>query len=181
MSWNGSDTLSYTFDGTPITTWTGDLSTSFLAGSDFANYGFTAATGGLSNLQMVRATGIEATLDTGDVVNIQSVAENTTFVETLTSPDPATFTITGGDDAALFDIVGSNLVFKTAPDYETDPHSYQVEVSAFDGVNTTAKTITVNVTDVNDNAPVIITNATQSVAESTTFNEGNAATTSLRH
>ena len=105
----------------------------------------------------------------------QTVAENTTFVAALTSTDadtvgtnPATFSITGGTDAALFDIVGGNLVFKTAPDYETDPHSYQVEVSAFDGVNTTAKTITVNVTDVNDNAPVIMTAATQTVAENTT-------------
>jgi len=39
------------------------------------------------------------------------------------------------------------------PNYETDPHSYQVQVSANDGTNTTAKTITVNLTDVNDNAP----------------------------
>ena len=59
-------------------------------------------------------------------------------------------------------------MFKTAPDYETDPHSYQVEVSAFDGVNTTAKTITVNLTDVNE-APtaVALANATASISENT--------------
>ena len=85
----------------------------------------------------------------------QTLAENTTFVAALTSTDvdavginPATFSITGGADAALFDIVDGNLVFKTAPDYETDPHSYQVEVSAFDGTNTTTELITVNVTNV---------------------------------
>ena len=85
----------------------------------------------------------------------QTVAENTTFVAALTSTDvdavginPAQFSITGGTDAALFDIVEGNLVFKAAPDYETDPHSYQVEASAFDGTNTTTELITVNVTNV---------------------------------
>jgi len=79
------------------------------------------------------------------------------------------FSISGGADAAKFDIVGGNLVFKTAPNYETDPHSYQVQVSANDGSNTTAKTITVNLTEVNDNAPVITTAATQTVAENSTL------------
>ena len=105
----------------------------------------------------------------------QKVPENTTFVAALTSTDadtvgtnPATFSITGGTNAALFDIVGGNLVFKTAPDYETDPHSYQVEVSANDGVNTTAELITVNPTDVNE-APTAsaLANATASLAENT--------------
>ena len=53
------------------------------------------------------------------------------------------FTITGGVDAALFDIVGGNLVFKAAKDYEAHAHSYVVQVTAFDGANNTAKTITV--------------------------------------
>jgi YVTN family beta-propeller protein len=92
----------------------------------------------------------------------QSVAENSTFVAALTSTDadivgvnPAIFTITGGADADLFAIVGGNLVFKTAPDYETDPHSYQLEVTASDGINMTTKTITVGLADGNDNGPVI--------------------------
>ena len=37
-------------------------------------------------------------------------------------------------------------MFRNAPNYETDPHSYVVQVSAFDGVNTTIKTLTVNLT-----------------------------------
>ena len=94
----------------------------------------------------------------------QSVAENSTVVAGLTSTDadsvgtnPATFSITGGTDAVLFEIVGSNLQFKAAPDYETDKHSYEVEVTADDGSNTTAGTITVTVTDVNE-APTVETN-----------------------
>ena len=71
-------------------------------------------------------------------------------------------------------------MFKTAPDYETDPHSYQVEVSAFDGVNTTAKTITVNLTDVNE-APtaVALANATASIFENTSTASTSRWRTSL--
>src|SRR5262249_44530252 len=105
-----------------------------------------------------------------------SVAENTTFVAALTSTDadtvginPATFSITGGADETRITSFTGNLVFKAAHDFETEPHSYQVRVSAFDGVNATAKTITVNLTDANDNAPVITTTATESAAENTTF------------
>ena len=106
----------------------------------------------------------------------QSVAENETFVAALTSTDadtvgtnPASFSITGGADQALFGISGGNLVFNVPRDYETQDHSYQVEVTANDGSNATSKIITVNLTDKNDNAPVITTGATQSVAENETF------------
>ncbi len=105
----------------------------------------------------------------------QSVAEGTTQVAVLVSTDadtvgtnPATFSITGGADMGLFQIAGSNLLFNSAKDYEIDAHQYVVEVTAFDGVNSTARTITVTLTDVNDNAPVISTSASQSVAEGMT-------------
>ena len=101
-----------------------------------------------------------------------SVAEGQVIVAALTSTDqdtvgtnPATFTISGGADAGLFDIVSGNLVFKAAHDYETDPHSYEIIVTADDGVNQTSKIISVGLTDVNDNAPVITTNVNVSVAE----------------
>lgn len=106
----------------------------------------------------------------------QTVAENATVVAALTSTDadtvgtiPATFSITGGVDAALFDILGDNLVFKAGRDYETQSHTYAVEVTANDGSNTSAKTINVSLTDENDNAPVITTPATLSVSENATF------------
>jgi len=95
-------------------------------------------------------------------------ALNSTDADTV-GTNPATFSITGGADAARFDIIGGNLVFKTAPDYETAPHSFGVEVTASDGINISAKTITVDLSDINDNAPVIKTGATQTVVENTTF------------
>ena len=51
------------------------------------------------------------------------VDENQTIVQTLTATDPesdpVTFSITGGSDAALFSLAGSDqLVFDSAPDFE---------------------------------------------------------------
>ena len=96
-----------------------------------------------------------------------SVAENSTAVLMLASSDadttgtnPATFTVTGGADGGLFDVVGNTLVFNTAPDFEANGsdagnNTYVVEVTANDGVNSTVQTVTVSVTDVNE-APTAV-------------------------
>ncbi|MBD2750002.1 right-handed parallel beta-helix repeat-containing protein, partial [Microvirga sp. BT688] len=86
--------------------------------------------------------------------NVHAVAENQMLVAVLAATDadagstPATFSLSGGADADLFRIDGGNLVFKTAPDYEAGKTSYQVEVSVSDGLYTTKKMITVNLTNV---------------------------------
>ena len=108
----------------------------------------------------------------------QSVDENTTSVVTLASTDgdagsSVSYSIIGGDDQGLFSLSGANLSFTSAPDFEnpTDNdtnNDYIVEVQATDGVNTSNLTITVSVTDQNDNAPVFSTSTTQSVDENTT-------------
>ena len=59
------------------------------------------------------------------------------------------------------------LSFKTAADYETRT-SYEATVTASDGTNTTTQSVTVNVTDVNDNSPVFTSDATFSAAENQT-------------
>jgi serralysin len=119
-----------------------------------------------------------------------AVAENTTLVASLASTDadtvgtkPATFSITGGADAAKFNIVGGNLVFAAAPDFEKPGdadanNSYIVQVSAFDGVNTTNKIITANVTDVLENgAPVISSNGGGDTAAISIVENSSAVTT----
>ncbi|MDO8412386.1 MAG: S8 family serine peptidase [Gallionellaceae bacterium] len=110
----------------------------------------------------------------------QSVNENAAFSVALTSTDadmvgtnPATFTITGGTDQALFSIVAGNLTmaaknFEVPTDADTN-NTYVAQVTANDGVNNTIKTITVTVNDQNDNAPVITTAAAQSVNENAAF------------
>jgi hypothetical protein len=55
--------LSYSFDGKQAGTLQGDLASQYFAGSESAYFGFTAATGGLSNLQQVELNGLDATLE----------------------------------------------------------------------------------------------------------------------
>ncbi|WP_147148374.1 beta strand repeat-containing protein [Reyranella soli] len=111
----------------------------------------------------------------------QTVAENVTLVTALSAPDAdandtVTYSITGGADMALFDIVGGNLVFKSAPDYEAGQTSFAVEVTASDGAHPVAQAFTVNLVDQNDNAPVWLTSSTQAVAENTTLVTALSAT-----
>lgn len=86
-----------------------------------------------------------------------SIAENSalnTVVGTLSSSDPEgkTLTYTLTDDSGKFKLVQDGSQWKLAVngtlDYETGPRTYSVKVGAFDGVNTTEKTFTINVTDV---------------------------------
>src|SRR5207244_8420561 len=66
-----------------------------------------------------------------------------------------------------------NLVFRTALDYDSEAHSYHVEVTVSDGVPTTPQTITLSLPDALPISPVITTNgggatAAVSVAENST-------------
>lgn len=119
----------------------------------------------------------------GDAATI-SVAENTTAVTTVTSTDPdagatKTFSISGGADAALFNIDAATgvLTFKSAPNFEAPADAgannvYDVVVKVSDGTNSDTQAIAITVTNVNE-APVIGSNgggdtAAISVAENTT-------------
>lgn len=102
-----------------------------------------------------------------DVVAL-SIPENTTAVTTVHAHDidspTITYAIQGGDDANLFQIdAGSGvLTFKNAPDFENKldanhDNTYQVIVTASDGVAMDSQTINVAVTDVIESvAPPIV-------------------------
>ena len=108
-----------------------------------------------------------------------SVAENTTAVLTVTAidddDDELTYSITAGADSVRFSIDPSDgdLTFKTAPDFEApgsadNSNAYEVIVTVSDGTNNITQTITVTVTDENDNSPMIKSLNTARVAENTT-------------
>ena len=113
--------------------------------------------------------------------NTARVAENTTTVLNVTATDTddndddLTYSISGGIDSARFSLDQDTqaLAFKTAPDFEAprsadNDNVYEVIVTASDGTNNTAQTITVTVTNVNDNDPMLAPTAIKSVAENTT-------------
>ncbi|SDB57090.1 6-phosphogluconolactonase, cycloisomerase 2 family, partial [Bauldia litoralis] len=87
-----------------------------------------------------------------------TIAENGAAVATVAkvnAGDPVAFAITGGADAALFQVDASTgaVSFIDAPDFEMPAdadgdNSYEVEVSADDGALVETKTLTVTVTDV---------------------------------
>lgn len=89
-------------------------------------------------------------------------AENGTGVAYLASAEsspglPLAYSITGGVDAALFDIGASTgeVTFKAAPDYE-DPddfdgdNNYEIIITVSDGVNSNSKAVTITVTNVTE-------------------------------
>jgi hypothetical protein len=88
-----------------------------------------------------------------------SAAENQTSVGTVSASDAEGDSLTyslSGTDASSFSINSSSgvITFDSAPDYETKS-SYSVMVNVSDGTNTTTQAVTISVTNVNDNAPVI--------------------------
>ncbi|PNJ97659.1 hypothetical protein CEP14_02050 [Cylindrospermopsis raciborskii C04] len=112
-----------------------------------------------------------------------STSENTTAVGTITpatdpdAGDVLSYTL-GGADASKFDFNPTTRVlsFKTAPNFESPgsaagTNTYTLVVTATDSKNAIAtQNITVNVTDVDDTAPVVNANQTFSYAEGKTAN-----------
>ena len=78
--------------------------------------------------------------------------------------------ITGGNTNNAFAINNSTGELSVADasqlDYETTPTSYNLTITVSDGANTSsAETVTINVNDINDNAPVITASQSFSVDE----------------
>jgi len=77
LSWNGV-TLTYAVDGVQIGTLTQDIVADYLAGSQYAYLGLTAATGGQSELTQVRIDRLDATAEDGSALSFSSVIEPNT-------------------------------------------------------------------------------------------------------
>src|SRR5207248_604685 len=111
----------------------------------------------------------------------QSVNENAAFSVARSSAHTdalhahsATVTITGGADKALFSIDGTGHLTMTAKDFENPAdadhnNTYVVHLTLHSFPTRRSSDLTVTVGDVNDNAPVITTAATQSVNENAAF------------
>jgi Ca2+-binding RTX toxin-like protein/carbon monoxide dehydrogenase subunit G len=127
-------------------------------------------------------------VDSGTTASI-SIAENATTAATITAPEPdagstLTHSIIGGADAARFTVKSSSgaLSFVPAPDYEKQPDAggnnvYDVTVQISDGALTDTQAIAVTVNNVNDNAPVITSNAAGTTASVNIVENATAVTT----
>jgi hypothetical protein len=97
-----------------------------------------------------------------------SAAENQTAIGTVTATDADGDSLTYSTEGQEINISSSGvLTFDSAPDYETK-NTYTTTVTVSDGTASTTQNITVNVTNVNDNAPVITSAAIFSADENQT-------------
>lgn len=105
-----------------------------------------------------------------------NVTENTTAVTTITATDADTGTTLvyslSGDDAGLFQVNSSSgvLTFRAAADYESPQdldrdNTYEVTVIASDGTYSDSQDLSITVTDLNDNAPLVTAGQTFTVSE----------------
>ena len=121
-------------------------------GSD--SFSYTITQGSKTSSGAVSVT-IIATNDVPSInaASVYKVDENQTSVATIaiTDVDGDELSLTmSGADADSFNLSSGNvLTFKTAPDFETKD-SYSIKLTLTDGVETVEKTITINITDVNE-------------------------------
>ena len=121
-------------------------------GSD--SFSYTITQGSKTSSGAVSVTVI-ATNDVPSInaASVYKVDENQTSVATIaiTDVDGDELSLTmSGADADSFNLSSANiLTFKTAPDFETKD-SYSIKLTLTDGVETVEKTITINITDVNE-------------------------------
>jgi hypothetical protein len=119
-----------------------------------------------------------------------SVNENSSLVTTATAADPdagdvVTYTIIGGQDAALFTIdpVTGALSFVTAPNFEAPADAdgnniYEVTIRASDGSLSDTQSISITVNDSND-PPVITSNGGGPAIALTTAENSTATITTM--
>ncbi|MTI88654.1 MAG: hypothetical protein FH748_11875 [Balneolaceae bacterium] len=107
----------------------------------------------------------------GDATSSKTIDEGITAVGTMSADESVSWSISGGADSGDLGIDSSTgaITFNSAPDYESPAdddtgNDYVIEVTATDGAgNTATQTVTINITDVDEVAPVF-ENATPSIS-----------------
>ena len=98
----------------------------------------------------------------------RNIYENSTNVSsyTITDADDDNITVTLNNSLFDYNISSKYLSFKNAPDYESDPHTYSVRLTASDGVYSSSLDITLNLLNRDDVVPTL-NNFTASIDENT--------------
>ncbi len=91
----------------------------------------------------------------GTTVNFAENGTGTAYTVAATDANALTYALGTGNDESLFNISGGVVTFKNAPDFEAPGdgdtnNDYVIEVQAHDGLNTASQTVTITVTDVQE-------------------------------
>ncbi len=91
----------------------------------------------------------------GTAVNFAENGAGTAYTVAATDANALTYALGTGNDESLFNISGGVITFKNAPDFEAPGdadtnNDYVIEVQANDGLNTASQTVTITVTDVQE-------------------------------
>ena len=188
------DTLTYSISGTDSSLFTinpssGDLS--FQSAPDYENpsdsdadntYELTITATDSIGKQATQSLAITVTNINDNApqfalsANSFDVAENTTAVTIVSASDAdgddLTFSLTNSTDSNLFSLDSSSgvLAFASAPDFENPAdnnadNTYELELSVFDGANTTTQSISVTVTNVDESPSFASASQSLSVSE----------------
>ena len=159
---DSADTLDLTMGGTDAASF--DLSStyqlSFKSAPDYETKNSYSLSFSLTDGTETVTKSISITInninDVAPIINSSTsftIAENSSAIGTLSIVDPegGTYTFTtGGADGTLINISSAGVMtFKTAPDYETKT-SYSFTVSVSDGVNSSTKTFTISITNIDE-------------------------------
>ena len=167
------DSLSFTVSGSELSITSAGI-LSFTTAPDYetkSNYTATVtATDGVNSTSQDLTIAITNLNDIAPVFSSGSTfsaAENQNSIGTVSATDEE------GDDI-VFTVSGSELsinsagvlTFISAPDFESKS-SYAASVVASDGVNATSVMLTINITNLNDVAPIITSTTSFTIAENT--------------
>ena len=101
-----------------------------------------------------------------------SVEENKTAITIVEAEDidgdDLTFSLSGPDETSFILSSSNELSFIEAPDYEADKIKYLITLSVSDAIETIHKDVSITVTNVNDVAPIITSDASFSALENQT-------------
>ena len=168
------DDLIYTVSGSEISINSSGV-LSFIVAPDYESKSLYTATvtvnDGVNSTSQDITVNITNVNDVAPVISSSatfSAAENQTAIGSVSASDAEGDDLTyavSGDEISISN--SGVLAFKNAPDYESKS-TYTETVTVSDGVKSSTQDITVNITNVNDVAPVISSSATFSAAENQT-------------
>ena len=179
---DAGDALTYSISGTDSSLFTIDPSSGALTFNTAPDFETPADSGGdnIYNLSITATDSVGKQAQQSLAISVNNlndnppqfalsstafdVPENTTAIATIAATDvdgdTLTFALITSTDAAAFvlDPASGVLVFAAAPDFENPAdnnadNTYQLELSVFDGANTSTESITIAVVDLNDEAP----------------------------